>query len=71
MAWGIPYNGHKNCWTIRFERRSYRGTPQGSRGILFQRKQVRAQEKALDFIEDEVGRPINYHSYVSGVAGQK
>ena len=29
----------------------------------------RAQRKALDFIEDEVGRPINYHSYVSGVAG--
>ncbi|MBR6798904.1 MAG: cobalamin-dependent protein, partial [Firmicutes bacterium] len=33
------------------------------------RKQVRAQRKALDIIEDEVGRPINYHSYVSGVAG--
>ena len=33
------------------------------------RKQVRAQRKALDMIEDEVGRPINYHSYVSGVAG--
>ena len=27
------------------------------------------QRKALDIIEDEVGRPINYHSYVSGVAG--
>ena len=23
----------------------------------------------LDAIEDEVGRPINFHSYVSGVAG--
>ena len=33
------------------------------------RKQVRATRKALDLIEDEVGRPINFHSYVSGVAG--
>ncbi|WP_312460512.1 D-ornithine 4,5-aminomutase subunit OraE, partial [Proteiniclasticum sp.] len=30
---------------------------------------VRAQRKALDLIEEEVGREINYHSYVSGVAG--
>jgi D-ornithine 4,5-aminomutase subunit beta len=45
------------------------GTPQGVGGIPISRKQVRAQRKALDFIEDEVGRPINYHSYVSGVAG--
>ncbi|MFV0424238.1 MAG: D-ornithine 4,5-aminomutase subunit OraE [Bacilli bacterium] len=45
------------------------GTPQGIGGIPVTRKQVRAQRKALDFIEDEVGRPINYHSYVSGVAG--
>ncbi|NLY78159.1 MAG: LuxR family transcriptional regulator [Tissierellia bacterium] len=45
------------------------GTPQGVGGIPITRKQVRAQRKALDFIEDEVGRPINYHSYVSGVAG--
>ncbi|HWR18143.1 MAG TPA: D-ornithine 4,5-aminomutase subunit OraE [Clostridia bacterium] len=45
------------------------GTPQGSGGVPITRKQVRAQRKALDFIEDEVGRPINYHSYVSGVAG--
>ena len=45
------------------------GTPQGIGGIPITRKQVRAQRKALDFIEDEVGRPINYHSYVSGVAG--
>ncbi len=45
------------------------GSPQGIGGIPVTRKQVRAQRKALDFIEEEVGRPINYHSYVSGVAG--
>ncbi len=45
------------------------GTPQGVGGVPITRKQVRAQRKALDMIEDEVGRPINYHSYVSGVSG--
>lgn len=45
------------------------GTPQGIGGIPITRKQLRAQRKALDAIEDEVGRPINYHSYVSGIAG--
>lgn len=45
------------------------GTPQGVGGIPITRKQIRAQRKAIDAIEDEVGRPINYHSYVSGVAG--
>lgn len=45
------------------------GTPQGIGGVPITRKQVRAQRKALDLIEDEIGRPINYHSYVSGVAG--
>ncbi len=45
------------------------GTPQGIGGVPITRKQVRAQRKALDAIEEEVGRPINYHSYVSGVAG--
>lgn len=45
------------------------GTPQGIGGVPITRKQVRAQRKALDLIEDEVGRPINYHSYVSGVSG--
>jgi len=45
------------------------GTPQGIGGIPITRKQVRAHRKALDIIEDEVGRPINYHSYISGVAG--
>jgi len=45
------------------------GTPQGIGGIPITRKQVRAQRKALDLIEEEVGRAINLHSYVSGVAG--
>ncbi|MDO5037023.1 MAG: D-ornithine 4,5-aminomutase subunit OraE [Tissierellia bacterium] len=45
------------------------GTPQGTGGNAITRKHLRAQRKALDLIEDEVGRPLNYHSYVSGVAG--
>ena len=44
------------------------GTPEGVGGVPITRKQVRATRKALDIIEDEVGRPINFHSYVSGVA---
>lgn len=45
------------------------GTTQGVGGIPITRKQVRATRKALDLIEEEVGRPINFHSYISGVAG--
>jgi D-ornithine 4,5-aminomutase subunit beta len=45
------------------------GTPEGTGGIPVTRKQLRATRKALDAIEDEVGRPINFHSYVSGLAG--
>lgn len=45
------------------------GTPEGTGGVPISRKQVRATRKALDLIEEEVGRPINFHSYVSGVAG--
>lgn len=45
------------------------GTPEGVGGVPITRKQIRATRKALDMIEDEVGRPINLHSYVSGVAG--
>ena len=45
------------------------GTPEGVGGIPITRKQLRATRKALDLIEDEVGRPLNFHSYVSGVAG--
>lgn len=45
------------------------GTPQGIGGITVTRKQCRATRKAIDLIEEEVGRPINFHSYISGVAG--
>lgn len=45
------------------------GTPEGVGGVPITRKQLRATRKTLDLIEDEVGRPINFHSYVSGVAG--
>jgi len=45
------------------------GSPEGIGGIPITRKQLRATRKALDMIEDEVGRPLNLHSYVSGVAG--
>jgi len=45
------------------------GSPRGIGGVPVSRKQIRATRKALDMIEDEVGRPINFHTYVSGVAG--
>ena len=45
------------------------GTPEGIGGVPITRKQIRASRKACDLIEEEVGRPINFHSYVSGVAG--
>ncbi|MDR3673641.1 MAG: D-ornithine 4,5-aminomutase subunit OraE [Holophaga sp.] len=45
------------------------GTPEGIGGVPITRKQIRASRKACDLIEQEVGRPINFHSYVSGVAG--
>ncbi len=45
------------------------GSPEGIGGIPVTRKQLRASRKALDAIEEEVGRPINFHSYVSGLAG--
>ncbi|MFW5871519.1 MAG: D-ornithine 4,5-aminomutase subunit OraE [bacterium] len=45
------------------------GSPEGIGGIPITRKQLRATRKALDMIEEEVGRPINFHSYVSGIAG--
>jgi D-ornithine 4,5-aminomutase subunit beta len=45
------------------------GTPEGVGGVPITRKQIRASRKACDLIEDEVGREINFHSYVSGVAG--
>jgi D-ornithine 4,5-aminomutase subunit beta len=45
------------------------GTPEGVGGVPITRKQIRATRKALDAIEEEVGRSINFHSYVSGLAG--
>jgi D-ornithine 4,5-aminomutase subunit beta len=45
------------------------GTPEGVGGVPITRKQIRATRKACDLIEAEVGRPLNFHSYVSGVAG--
>lgn len=45
------------------------GSPQGIGGVPITRKQVRAHRKACDLIEEEIGRPINYHSYISGIAG--
>lgn len=45
------------------------GTPEGIGGVPITRKEVRATRKAIDMIEEEVGRKINFHSYVSGVAG--
>lgn len=68
------YHGADHIMVIRTAGQSHfdgllEGTPQGIGGIPVTRKQLRAQRKALDLIEEEVGRPINYHSYVSGVAG--
>ena len=68
------YHGADHIMVIRTAGQSHfdgllEGTPQGVGGIPITRKQLRAQRKALDIIEDEVGRPINYHSYVSGIAG--
>ena len=45
------------------------GSPEGIGGVPITRKEVRATRKAIDLIEEEVGRKINFHSYVSGVAG--
>jgi D-ornithine 4,5-aminomutase subunit beta len=47
------------------------GTPEGVGGVPISRKQLRATRRALDLIEDEVGRPVNLHSYVSGLAGSE
>ncbi len=68
------YHGADHIMVIRTAGQSHfdgllEGTPQGIGGIPVTRKQIRAQRRALDIIEEEVGRPINYHSYVSGVAG--
>ena len=37
--------------------------------FLLQENKLETHRKACDMIEEEVGRAINYHSYISGVAG--
>ncbi len=68
------WNGADHIMVIRTAGQSHydsliEGTPQGMGGITITRKQCRATRKAIDLIEEEVGRPINFHSYISGVAG--
>ena len=68
------YHGADHIMVIRTAGQSHfdgliEGTPEGVGGVPITRKQIRISRKALDLIEDEVGRPINFHSYVSGVAG--
>lgn len=68
------WNGADHMMVIRTMGQSHfdgliEGTPEGIGGVPITRKQLRATRKALDLIEDEVGREINLHSYVSGVAG--
>ncbi len=68
------WNGADHIMVIRTAGQSHidsllEGSTQGIGGIPVTRKQCRATRRALDLIEEEVGRPINFHSYVSGVAG--
>ena len=68
------WNGADHLMVIRTAGQSHidsliEGTTQGIGGIPVTRKQCRATRRALDLIEEEVGRPLNFHSYVSGVAG--
>ena len=68
------WNGADHIMVIRTTGQSHidglmEGTPEGIGGVPITRKQLRASRKACDLIEDEVGRPINFHSYVSGIAG--
>ena len=68
------WNGADHIMVIRTTGQSHidglmEGTPEGIGGAPITRKQLRASRKACDLIEEEVGRPINFHSYVSGIAG--
>ena len=68
------WNGADHIMVIRTAGQSHidsllEGTTQGIGGIPVTRKQCRATRRALDLIEEEIGRPLNFHSYVSGVAG--
>ncbi|WP_283603634.1 D-ornithine 4,5-aminomutase subunit OraE [Cutibacterium acnes] len=73
FAAGLGGKGAGHIMVIRTTGQSHidgllEGTPEGIGGVPITRKQLRASRKACDLIEDEVGRPINFHSYVSGVA---
>ena len=68
------WNGADHIMVIRTTGQSHidglmEGTPEGIGGVPITRKQLRASRRACDLIEEEVGRPINFHSYVSGIAG--
>jgi len=68
------WNGADHLMVIRTAGQSHidgliEGTPEGTGGVPISRKQIRASRKACDLIEAEVGRQINFHSYISGVAG--
>jgi len=68
------WNGADHIMVIRTTGQSHidglmEGTPEGIGGGPITRKQLRASRRACDLIEEEVGRPINFHSYVSGIAG--
>lgn len=70
----VAWHGADHIMVIRTLGQSHfdglvEGTPEGVGGVPITRKQLRATRRALDLIEDEVGRPINLHSYVSGLAG--
>ena len=70
------WNGADHIMVIRTTGQSHidgllEGTPEGIGGVPITRKELRASRKVCDLIEDEVGRPINFHSYVSGVAGSE
>jgi len=68
------WNGADHLMVIRTTGQSHidgliEGTPEGIGGVPITRKQIRASRKACDLFEQEVGREVNFHSYVSGVAG--
>ena len=68
------WNGADHIMVIRTTGQSHidgllEGTPEGIGGVPITRKELRASRKVCDLIEDEVGRPINFRSCVSGVAG--
>ncbi|RJQ07277.1 MAG: LuxR family transcriptional regulator [Bacillota bacterium] len=70
----VAWHGADHVMVIRTAGQSHfdgliEGTPEGVGGVPITRKQLRATRRALDLIEDEVGRPLNLHSYVSGLAG--